>query len=82
MKCVKFYKNEKKKKEYIKRNRERYYYPSRDTAYNNRNSWSQHDIIRVMKHEIPDKELAKEIGRSVSSIQIIRSKNKGNFLGL
>lgn len=36
---------------------------------------------KVMAHEIPDTELAKQIGRSVASIQTMRSRiNKDNSL--
>ena len=39
--------------------------------------WSKEEIERVIKHEISDRELSKEIGRSVLAIQIKRCREQG-----
>lgn len=36
--------------------------------------WTQHEINMVLAHDIPDRELSEKISRSVSAIQIMRSK--------
>ena len=79
MKCLKNYRDEDKKKGYIQRNKDRYYNPSRKSAYAARSLWSEEDIDLVMKHEIPDTVLAKKIGRSVGAIQHIRHLRKLNI---
>lgn len=38
--------------------------------------WSEEDRRKVWEHEIPDNKLAKEIGRSVGAIQMMRSRMK------
>lgn len=80
MKCLKLYKDQNKKREYIRRNKERYYKSSQETAYNSRSTWTEDDIIKIIKHDIPDRELAPMIGRSVSAIQGMRHKIIQNAL--
>lgn len=38
--------------------------------------WTDEEIKRVLAHEIPDRQLADELGRSVQAIQVIRSKRR------
>ena len=60
--------HQKQKKRYNKR--------SRKFAFNVYSRWSMVNIERVMKHEIPDSQLAKELGRSISAISTIRGRYK------
>lgn len=39
--------------------------------------FTKEEILRIIKHEIPDMELAKELGRSYGSILSARNKYKG-----
>jgi hypothetical protein len=63
-------------KEQHQEQKKRYNIRSRKFAYNVYGRWSKADIERVMKHEIPDRLLAKEIGRSVSAVSMIRGRYK------
>ncbi len=56
--------------------KKRYNERSRKFAINGHSSWSMSDIERVMKHEIPDSQLAKALGRSVQAVSMIRSRYK------
>lgn len=38
--------------------------------------WTEDDLMAVLAHEVPDRELSKMIGRSLESIQVMRSKLK------
>lgn len=44
-----------------------------------RHIWTSAEILRIIKHEIPDRELAKELGVSITAIQIQRSRYKKAF---
>jgi hypothetical protein len=46
-------------------------YPSR--------AWTDEEMDLILKHEIPDKVLAKEIRRSVTAIQVERAKLKSKL---
>lgn len=65
-------------------NREAYYkskakyYSKTQNACNSRVRWTNEEIKMVMAHEISDTELSKKLGRSVASIQTIRSLVKNN----
>ena len=37
-------------------------------------AWTEEAYVRVMEHNIPDRELSEEIEHSVGSIQIMRNK--------
>ncbi len=63
-------------KEQHQEQKKRYNIRSRKFAYNTYGRWSKVDIERVMKHEIPDRLLAKEIGRSVPAVSMIRGRYK------
>ncbi len=54
----------------------RYHERARKFAINGWGSWSKGDIERVMKHEIPDSVLAKELGRSIQAVQMVRWRYK------
>ncbi len=45
---------------------------ARKFAYNTMARWSKEDIERVMLHTMSDRNLAKELGRSVQAIQGMR----------
>lgn len=56
--------------------RKRNYGISRKTARNSKHFWSVYDLEAVVRHDVPDRELGKRIGRSVQAIQVMRSKMK------
>ena len=58
--------------------KKRYYSKSARDAYNFKKQWTHEEDNLVLKHEISDAELAKQIGRSVQAIQIRRSRLNSN----
>ena len=58
--------------------KKRYYGKSARNAHNYRKQWTHEEDNLVLKHEISDTELAKQIGRSVQAIQIRRSRLNSN----
>lgn len=54
------------------------YYSKTQHAPNHYSRWTIKELNMVEAHEISDMELSKKIGRSVSSIQGMRSKIKNN----
>ena len=56
------------------REQKRRYYGKTQNAKNRGQSWSWSEIERIMKRDKTDMELSIEIGRSVKSIQVMRSK--------
>ena len=57
------------------------YYGSTAHSENSMQRWTISEMDKVMAHDIPDSKLAKQIGRSVASIQTMRSRiNKDNSL--
>ena len=52
------------------------YYSRTAFAENGWNRWTENEIDIVMKHEIPDREISKLLGRSVTAIQLMRCKEK------
>lgn len=46
------------------------------TAANRYGRWTEEQDQRVLAHSIPDRDLAKEFGRSVNAIGVRRSKLK------
>ena len=70
------YRNMAKWREACHRQRLKYY---RQTAYakNHHQRWTNKEVEIVMAHEVPDRVISKEIGRSVASIQMKRhNENK------
>lgn len=59
-----------------KREQKKRYYEKTRNGRNHRQRWAMREINMVMEHKITDTELATLIGRSVGSIQIMRSKQK------
>ena len=53
--------------------RQRNYAQTQD-APNARTEWTEREDRMVLAHEIPDRELAAKIGRSVQAIQVRRSR--------
>lgn len=58
--------------------KKRYYSKSALNAQNFKKQWTHEEDNLVLKHEISDNELAKQIGRSVQAIQIRRSRLNSN----
>lgn len=73
--CVKKYKDKKKLKAYIKRNRERYYHSGdyRERGQRKRNYTIEEDYV-VMYSDETDRTIAKELLRSIRSVQIRRHR--------
>ena len=44
-----------------------------------RHIWTSAEIEKILKHEIPDRELAKQLGVSITAIQIQRCRIKKEF---
>jgi hypothetical protein len=73
----------KDKKKYVEaRERWKKGYRLRTGGFKWRTRWSEEDIKRVMEHNIPDRELSKEICHSVSSIHRKRWEIKRNSRNL
>lgn len=75
-KCLKKYKDAEKMHNYKNRHRKASYAKGREYTINGKCQWTVEDMDKVLKHDKPDRELAKEIGRSVQAIQIMRSRIK------
>lgn len=54
----------------------RRYYARTAFAPNHRKPWSESDERTVMRHELPDRELSRILGRSVNAIQHKRRQLK------
>jgi len=54
----------------------KYYAIRREDAFNSRASWTQEETDAVLRRDVTDTELSKEIGRSVFAIQAKRAKEK------
>ena len=67
-----------RKKNPAKRNaaRKRYYAKSQN-APNHKQRYTEDEVEMILKHEMPDSELAKRIGRSIQAIQGKRNKMIG-----
>ena len=52
------------------------YYGKTAFAPQHHKFWSEEDRRKVWAHEIPDNELAEQIGRSVGAIQMMRNNMK------
>ena len=77
---VKFYKNEEKRKQYLKRNKKRYYSKNIENCTHKNNIWTDEEIKRILFAPKTDTELSIELNRSINSIQIKRSRAKKNIL--
>lgn len=71
----KLYKDMDKFRRTTKKQRERYYKKSQN-APNSRMRWTDEEIDIVMAHKIPDREISKQLGRSVGAIQVCRTKHR------
>ena len=81
----------KPKYEYIKAWRKRHpdkwneekkkYYSQFSNAPNDHERYSDDEFKMILEHNIPDRELSKQIGRSVRAIQIMRSRLKDGLYG-
>lgn len=73
-KSVKLYKNEEKKKQYLKRNRDRYYRKNYENCYRARKAWTEAEIELILYSPMSDLEISKEIHRSLRAIQVKRHR--------
>lgn len=55
------------------------YYQKTINSVNSRCRYTVEEIEMILKHEIPDSELSKELGRSVGSIQGARNRYKDKY---
>lgn len=53
----------------------RYNKRARKHAYNKHERWSLVDITLVLKHTVTDRELSKNLGRSIQAIHAVRNRN-------
>ena len=70
-KDIERFKETRNKQKKIRNNR------SLEFANNRGKRFTKEEIQRIIKHEIPDMKLARELGRSYSSILTARNKYKG-----
>ena len=59
-----------------KRRGRKKYYMATSNAKNNKKLYSDEENAKILAHEIPDRELSKEIGRSMKAIQNQRARLK------
>lgn len=77
---LKYYRNIEKRNSYRNRARKRNY--DKGWVDSNHRKWTKEEDILVLTSDMTDRELSKEINRSVTSIQIHRSrlnKVRNNF---
>lgn len=74
------YKDQEKYKDMKAKQRQRYYQRSSD-APNSRSKWSDFEIDAILNSDKSDSELAKELGRSIKSIQCKRMREMANRKG-
>jgi hypothetical protein len=55
------------------------YYQKTINSVNSKCRYTVEEIEMILKHEIPDSELSKELGRSVGSIQHVRNRYKDKY---
>lgn len=75
MKCRKEYKDQQKYQTY-RNNYNQRYYEARNFVTNKCRRWTEEDLKLIMDHNETDTELARKLGRSVRSIQVLRSRQK------
>ena len=59
-----------------KRRGRKKYYAATSNAINNRKLYTDEENAKILAHEISDRELSKEIGRSMKAIQHQRARLK------
>lgn len=79
-KHLKWYKNKVKKNTYRNIQRKRNYDSQGWDNFSSKSVYTTEELKRVMEHSIPDRQLAKELGRSIRSIQIARWRHKEEVL--
>lgn len=55
------------------------YYQKTINSVNSGCRYTVEELEKILKHEIPDSELSKELGRSVGSIQLARNRYKDKY---
>ena len=74
---LKYYKNKDKARAYNKRNRDRYYKRSADSCSRNGKPWQEDELQIIMNKEpLTDYELSLLLNRSITSIQVKRTRLK------
>ena len=68
MKTKKYYRDMDKYKEYARRQKASYRHRTGAGVYEPR-AWTQEEDRRVINHDVPDRILSEEIGRSVGAVQ-------------
>lgn len=56
-----------------------YYQRGRQEDINSTSRYTNAEIEMIMEHKIPDREIAKKLGRSIQAIQVVRSKVKNGY---
>lgn len=75
-KCLKHYADEEKARAYRNKHRKENYDKCNGLSEVNGTKWSELDETRVLEHSVSDRDLSKDIGRSVRAIQQKRFKLK------
>ena len=70
------YRDMEKYRETRNRQKQRYRDQFSENNKNARSAWTEGEIALVLAHAVPDRELSKQIGRSVTAIQIQRARAK------
>lgn len=73
---LRFYKNETKKKAYIKRHKDRYYNKNMENCYKQRQPWADYEIRLILFAPLSDTELSIKLHRSIKAIQVQRCRAK------
>lgn len=73
-KSLKQYADQEKAREYRNHHRKQNYMNSREFATGDRTPYTEEECRRILDHYIPDRELARQLGRSVQAIQQKRNK--------
>lgn len=74
MKCKTRYADMEKFRAYRNNQKQKRNDRSREYAYNNGSRWKPEEVEMVIRHEMPDIEIAKLIGRTVQAVTIYRYK--------
>lgn len=74
LKCRKDYADDDKFKEYRNAQKKKRNEKTMASATNSGRSWKQDEIDIVIKHEVPDIEIARMLGRTLSAVSTCRRK--------
>ena len=67
-----------KNRDKVNEQKKRNYKQTVRNAHNYKKQWTKEEEKMILDHNISDRELAEQLGRSVQAIQVRRSKLKAN----